>query len=713
MAEPLSRALAGVSANAIAVNGAGRQVAHYDEQGIHDAPAPEDDAKLTKLIGWYEASEQASSDTRAKQERDRDYVDNKQLTDAEIRKLEERGQPAIVLNVIRSRASFLSGMEKKQRRDPKAYPRNNPNDIQAAEAFTDGMRYVIDTADYPSQRSSAFRNISVEGFGGVEIAAKEKRGGVEITIDHMPWDRLFYDPHSSKPDFSDARYLGMVLWMDYDDAVERALAGGQIDEEEAKRILDTTMARASDKGNTYDDKPKWQVWAMANRKRVRIVQMWYVERGEWAYCEFTQAGFLLQSPAPYVDQDGDSYCPWIVESANVDRDNNRYGEIRHLIDPQDEVNKRRSKALHQAVSRGVIADAGAVEDVNKVRRELTKPDFYIEVSPMTERFEIVDGIQLAAGQAQLLQEAMAYIMQSGPNAALLGKGVEDQSGRAIEAQQAGGMVEQSDIMDVLRRFDWRVFRVVASMMKQFWDKRMWIRVTDDDEAPRWVGLNEPMWTEIETGRTMPESEWEKLYNADEPFGEVEPAVDPETGEPILNNHVARLDMDIIVSDAPDTITLDGENYKALLDLFARGLPPPILKLAIELHPGLNAKRKKSLIDTIEQLSAPAEKPPEVARIEQLKIEDAEATIAKTRSETYKNLATGEKTMVEAHGLPAAEPPRPDVIDGMTDAGGPGPQPQPEPPMLEPEMGPPPQAEPPPGPPGPPEAPQGAGALMMA
>ena len=30
---------------------------------------------------------------------------------------------------------------------------------------------------------------------------------------------MFCDPHSSEPDFSDAGYLGLVIWMNYDDAL--------------------------------------------------------------------------------------------------------------------------------------------------------------------------------------------------------------------------------------------------------------------------------------------------------------------------------------------------------------------------------------------------------------------------------------------------------------------------------------------------------------
>jgi hypothetical protein len=135
----------------------------------------QDDADLPRLLEYYESAEEASRIAREKAERDRDYVDNKQLTEEEVDKLQKRGQPPIALNVIRSRAAFLAGMEKKQRRDPKAYPRNNPDDVQAAEAFTDGMRYVVERADYPSKRSQAWKNITIEGFGGIEIAAVQKR----------------------------------------------------------------------------------------------------------------------------------------------------------------------------------------------------------------------------------------------------------------------------------------------------------------------------------------------------------------------------------------------------------------------------------------------------------------------------------------------------------------------------------------------------------
>lgn len=624
--------------------------------------APADD-NLPQLIAYYEEAESASHEARRKAERDRDYVDNKQLTDEEVRKLQARGQPPVTLNVIRSRANFLGGMEKKQRRDPKAWPRNNPNDLNAAEAFTQGMRYVVDKADFATARSLMWKNLTIEGFGGLEVAAIQKRNGdYEIQIKRMAWDRLFYDPHSSELDFSDAKYKGAVQWMDYDDALARAVSNG-MDKEQARLVLDQTMDHAPTAGSTYDDKPQWSVWADRKRRRVRFVMIWHRDASGWKYCEFTRGGKLYESEGAYVDQEGETYCPWVWESANVDRDNNRYGEIRHLIDPQDEINKRQSKALHLLNVNGVVASQGAVEDVGKTRRELARPDFYVEVMPGAEKFEIVRGLELAAGHAQLGDRVMRYVGEAGPNQALLGKGTTDQSGRAIEAQQAGGLVEQSDLMDTLRRLDKRVFTIIANMIKQFKTAAWWVRVTDDELAPEWVGLNEPMWTDPVSGQTAPESEWRKLYEQGAQIPELVPAVN-DNGEPLLNNNVAELDMDILVSDAPDAITLDGENFQALMDLMGSGLPPPMMKLAIEMHPGLAAKRKKQLTDLLDELTAPQQPNQQQSDVERLAREKAEAEIAKTRSETYKNLAAGESDMIQAYAQPL---PMPDVAEGMTDA----------------------------------------------
>lgn len=565
---------------------------------------------LSLYVQHYTEAVEATITAREKSERDRDYYDGKQLTVEEEAELRRRGQPPIALNVIRARVDYLQGLEKRQRGDPKAYPRN-PEDQGAADAFTDGLRYVADKADYATVRSALWKNIVIEGFGGVELAVEPRGDDYEIVARHVPWDRIYYDPHSSKADFSDARYIGQVLWLDEDEALERAMANGA-DEEEARRVIETTYSLI-DKGDTYDDKPRIH-WADPKRKRVRVCVEWCKKGGVWHVVEFTRGGILSEMESPYRTKDGESLCLMVLESAYVDRDNNRYGVVRDLIDPQDEINKRRSKALHLVNVRQVIADDGAVDDVEKARRELARPDGWITKVPGLD-LQIANNTELAASQTALAQQAMAYVMQSGPNAALLGKGTEDQSGRAIEAQQAGGLIELGDLMDALRRFDRRVFKLFAHLIQQFKTAEWWVRVTDDELAPQYVGLNVPQMVET-------------------PFG-------PQMVG--IENNVAELDMDVIVSDAPDSINNSVEAYSALGEVLqmAAQVPQPILRVMIEAHPALPTRRKKQLLDMLEQ-----QQQPDPAQ-QELQARGAQAQVMKMEAEAFRAHAQGEAAVARA------------------------------------------------------------------
>ena len=62
----------------------------------------------------------------------------------------------------------------------------------------------------------------MEGEGGGELGLEDDGQGGALTSPspRVPFDRLFWDPHSRKLDFNDARYKGIVIWMDRDQAYE-------------------------------------------------------------------------------------------------------------------------------------------------------------------------------------------------------------------------------------------------------------------------------------------------------------------------------------------------------------------------------------------------------------------------------------------------------------------------------------------------------------
>ena len=601
---------------------------------MENAVMTNDDAMLSQYVQWFEESEEASADARQKSERDRDYVDGKQLTSTEIATLKQRGQPPVTFNVIKDKVGFLQGIEKSQRTDPKAYARTPQHD-QDAEAATDALRYVCENEDYHAIRSKVFRNLVVEGIGGVRVGVRMTQKGPEVSLKRVSWDRFFYDPHSSEADFSDARYFGEVVWMDYEDA--KAMYPDHAD------ALNTTL-NANQVGDTYDDKPKWKLWADKTRKRIRVVQMYHTQNGQWMFCEFVRGAILKSGPAPFIDEDGNPAPDLIMESTYIDRENNRYGEVRQFIDPQDEINKRRSKALLLLTMRQVIADRGAVDDPELTKQQLARPDGYIEKNPGME-FEIAQNGDLTSGQVALYQETMNYMDRVGPNAAMLGD-AEGQSGRAIQAQQQGGMMEMGDLLDTLRRFDVRVYRAIWNRVRQYWTQERWVRVTDNEENVRFVGFNRPMTVQDKLMELPEEQRAFQMQRMRPPLGPGDPRLMAFAG---IQNPVAEMDVDIIIEDAPDTVTIQGEQFEQLMQIFPAlaNMPPQLAKMAIKAS---QLRNKDELIEMLEgggEQDAQQQQMQQMQQqlqqvMQQLGIENAKADLANKQADLQTKQANAAK-----------------------------------------------------------------------
>src|SRR5690606_36602607 len=275
------------------------------------------------------------------------------------------------------------GLEKQTRKDPKAFPRN-PDDEEAARAATDAIRYVCDDSRWDDKRSKAAKNLAVEGIGAVKVGVKQTRQGIDPAIFWLAWDRFYYDPHSAEDDFEDAAFLGEVVWMDLEDAKRKF--------PDAAEYLTATWAQARD-SDTYDDKPKWNLWADYKRRRVRLCEHYYREGDRWMFCIFTRAGFVVEPmESPYIGDDDAPECPIKAISLYVDRENNRYGEVQSMLSPQDEINKRRSKSLWHASSAQVQAvdDSALAVNPDDVRKEAARPDGVLPMGwqrvPLTDMF---------------------------------------------------------------------------------------------------------------------------------------------------------------------------------------------------------------------------------------------------------------------------------------------------------------------------------------
>jgi len=304
---------------------------HKDE----DKGATGGRTELTKLIWWFEASEDATDRARELSEKDRDYYLGIQWTSEEKQILVDRGEPCVTINRIRRKVDFNTGFQIQSRTRPRALPRT-PADDDASEAATDGIRFVCDNNNYDRIRTKAREDIYVEGIGGIFVDVEVNNEEFEIILRRVAWDRFFFDPHSAADDFADARYMGEVIWMDADRAEERW--------PDKKDIVENSFNQ-EDTDDTYSDKPTSRVWTDPRRKRLRVVNIFYLKEGDWWVATFTRSGFFVDpKEVLFVDELGATQNPLIAQSLYVDRDNMRSGGVRDMVSPQDEVNKRRSKA---------------------------------------------------------------------------------------------------------------------------------------------------------------------------------------------------------------------------------------------------------------------------------------------------------------------------------------------------------------------------------
>lgn len=572
---------------------------------------------LGQLKAMVRRASDLSQDAREASERDRDYYDGAQWTAAEQAVLKKRKQPALVINRIKRKIDAMVGIEQRGRSDPKCLPRG-PQDERAADMATKALRFVEEKERLDQKRSGAFENLLIEGYGGVEVVAKAYGEQIDPCVRKLRWEEIIFDPHSREKDFSDAAYLGVLKWMTIDAAREFARDFWDGTPEDLDAMLDTSPMQGE--GQTFEDRPYGDGgmdWVDHRQKRVRIASLYHRTGGQWALSIFTGKGVLFDGPSPYLDETGKPDCAIILMSAYVDRENRRYGVVRDMIGNQDEINKRRSRALSLMSHRQTMGTKGAV-DAAEVKRQLSMPDGHVEIDTAAfdpeagmKPFEIISTTDMAMGQFNLLQESKQEIDMLGPNASLLGQLSGQQSGRAIMAQQQAGMAELAPIYDSLADWTERVYRAIWCRIKQFWTEPRWIRVTEDEQAPQFFGLNQPQMVVTPMGPQMQ-----------------------------MQNVPAEMDVDIIVSQSPDYASLRAEQFEQMARLMERGvqIPPKVLIMASEFPD------KDKLLAAMEP---PPEQQQQAQQQQQAMQQRAfEAEMGVKESQAMKNQAAAAKDMAE-------------------------------------------------------------------
>jgi hypothetical protein len=517
----------------------------------------------------------------------RRYRHGSQYTSEQTAVYNKRKQPIVTYNRIAPKVNGVVGLIEKLRQAPKAYPRT-PKEEAGADLATAVVRYVVDEQQFKTLSPFCGQDAAIDGLSGIELVLEQgDQGDPEVGLVKVEGDDFFYDPRSFDLDFGDARYMGVAKWLDLEMAIEMF--------PDKEQDIRDSVESGSDLTTNSDRENKWYI-SDGDIKRVRVVDHWYMMRGDWCYCVYTGSVKLAEGKSYFTDQKGKTVCKFVMFSANVDQDGDRYGFVRQFKSVQDEINQRRSKSLHILNSRRILAEDGAFDDIEKTRLEAIRPDgVVIHNKGFEATFD--DGIKMQETEAQLkfLQEAKEELDSYGPTLSLVGDIGANLSGRAISLQQQAGIAQLGPFMVSYRAWKLRVYRAIWNAVRQHWKSERWIRVTDDENSVNFVGLNQI-------------------------------GTNPMTGMPTMVNQVSSLDVDIIMEEGPDTINMMADTWEALSALAQNGaeIPPAIL---LELAPGIDASTRKRLIDKMSQPD------PMQEQAKQLELQTAAAKVQDTQAAT--------------------------------------------------------------------------------
>lgn len=473
-------------------------------------------------------------------EKARRYYDGDQLDAGMVRGLKRARQPRVIRNEIKPAINGLLGIIQQAKVDPKAYPRNPQNEEQA-DVASKALRYVADVNHFHSIKVDAAENHMIEGVCGAIVEADDE--GTPL-ITQIAFDEMIYDPRSRAADFSDARFKGLGKWL-YQADVQKMYPHLDSDLSQA---FSSSWGAEMGLGQSYADKPEnlpTTSWLSPGDRRIFVVELYHREE-KWMRSVFYVGGVLEQDVSPYLDDDGEPMCNVVLASCYIDKDNQRYGMVRSMLSPQDELNAYGSRSLHLANSRQLqVADPNFPPEVDArtASAEAAKADGVIptgyQIVPTGDLFQ---GIQIMMADAR-----QALVRQAPTPAVLADASTNSQSGRAKLVQQQAGMTEVARAFG--RREDWenQVYRVCWQVLKQFKTEPWWVRITGDDaQKTDFVGINQPVGLD------------------GEPMDPRQAQMMQALGQQVtISNKLAEMDVDIEVETIPDTANLQAEQFEGL------------------------------------------------------------------------------------------------------------------------------------------------------
>lgn len=516
-----------------------------DHELKHSDPEEEQKRRHGVLMDCLDDERDRQAEERQQAAIDEDFYDHLQWRREDAADLIARGQAPLVFNESRQTIDWIAGTQKRMRKDYKILGREK-NDEQGAEVVTQVVKYTDDANLTPWHKSKAFKQASLSGLSWLEEGINPEPGEEIIYSGSEDWRNVYRDSRARGFDTKEYRYLFRRKQTDLDYAMALlplakqhlrniATADEAVDENDIW-YLGERLTGASDLdvggeglpsswrdrrafiGNDYTDKGR--------RSAVELLECWYrvpesvevfnagpldgkvfnpameahqqLKRDKHAMYRAvkmrmrvmiaTKEQPLWDGASPFEHNEFSLIPVWGYRRY---RDGLAYGAMRGMRDLQEDTNKRASKALWLLSSNRIVADVGAVEDVERAREEAARADGYIE-KKQNKEFRFEKPMAEIQGNLEMMDRNVQSMRNiGGVTNENLGRDTNAQSGIAIERKQDQGSLTTSELFDNFLLSNKMAGRIRLANIKQFKTKASIIRVVGEGAPISWVPLNTP------------------------------------------------------------------------------------------------------------------------------------------------------------------------------------------------------------------------------
>lgn len=601
-----------------------------------------------------------------------DYYDGYQTPPDVKDKLQQRGQPDFVHNLIAPAIDGVCGLEAKTRTAVQVVA-DRDDDTKTAEALSQKLSQAWRMTRADRAVSDAYKASLTAGLGWVEVSRSDDVLRYDYNVQYVHRNEIFWDWHSQNPDLSDARWLLRHRPLDVDqlklvfpqhsDVIDSLRGSWASAEFNIENVLLQSPDFSGDIDLCQSAKAQLDQWIDIAGQKIRVYELYYrhyerrtmlkLQDGrviqydkknpyQAALIVSGQAKLLPNAPlrkmrmsyfiGPFRVADMDSvhphdHFPYVpFWGHREDRTRAPYGPVRRMIPAQDEINLRRRKLTGLLNKVLVIKDRDAVEGMSDetLVDELYKQDSVITLNP-NRLNKTGPGVAVEFGNASLsdqqfrvMTEAKQSIQDTGGvYSAFLGQDSNATSGIAINSLVEQGTVTLAEINDNMRFSKQLVGELLLAHIVQDIGKEpheVALHADDKSRKTEYIVLNNP---QVEDGRVIQ-----------------------------IDNAVQLARLRVIVADAATAPGYRQQMATGMMNMIS-GLPPKFQEALIPMlidmsdlpnrHEAIRAiKEAAGAVDpaemTPEQLQAQEAEAQEIAKVKALELKRLEVEIDKLMGE---------------------------------------------------------------------------------